>query len=204
MMYIRGTGTVKPFEVYTTYLALKRHFSSSYDYFKYRGKTRCSESSFYSRKDRYFFERMSRKLSDEEVKLYFLSCFLATDNPSSIWVGEIMRTGENNFRELVKRHQSMSYIFTQECEAIFSEHKLPEAFDATMGHPPILKGYLRGEVSIETLVILEMIFGFSKNLDRKLKDPVWDIVCMKMKKYRPFLNIELDKFKKILRNIVYV
>ena len=202
---MRVKTKLAPFEVYTTYLALKRHFTSNtYNYFKYRGKTRTSTNSFNKRKDKYVFEKLSRKYGDEEIKLYFLASFVYSDAPASVWVGDIIRVGEKQFQQLIKTHQSLSYLFTQECEAIFSQHKLPEAFDATMGHPPILKGYLRGEVSIETLVILEMVFGFSKNLDRKLKDPVWDIVCMKMRKYRPFLNIELDKFKKILRNIVYV
>ena len=59
---------MSPYEVYTTYLALKKHFTDKkYDYHKYRGKTRTSKNAFNARRDRYFFEKMSRKLSDEEV-----------------------------------------------------------------------------------------------------------------------------------------
>ena len=52
---------VTPFECYKTYVAMKQHFTKDkYDYFKYGGKSRASATSFKGRKDRYFFERMSR------------------------------------------------------------------------------------------------------------------------------------------------
>ena len=39
---------------------------------------------------------------------------------------------------------------------------------------------------------------YSKKFDKKLLDPVWETVGMKIQKYKPFLNINVDKFKKIL------
>ena len=55
-----------PFEVYKSYLAFKNHFTKEkYDYFKYGGRSRASEKAFNKRKGRYFFERMSRKKSDD-------------------------------------------------------------------------------------------------------------------------------------------
>lgn len=51
-----------PFDCYKTYLALKNHFTkSSYDYHKYNKKTRASLQSFYKRKDRFWFEKLSRQ-----------------------------------------------------------------------------------------------------------------------------------------------
>ena len=41
------------FEAYKHYLALKLHFSSDYDYFKYNGKTNATQQSFEKRKDRF-------------------------------------------------------------------------------------------------------------------------------------------------------
>ena len=61
-----------PFDAYKTYLALKNHFSKpKYDYFKYAGKSRASIESFNKRKDRYWFERISRQKNDEEIKNFF-------------------------------------------------------------------------------------------------------------------------------------
>ena len=55
-----------PFDVYKTYLALKNHFSKpKYDYIKYAGKTRASIEAFNKRKDKYWYEKLSRQKTDE-------------------------------------------------------------------------------------------------------------------------------------------
>ena len=48
------------------------------------------------------------------------------------------------------------------------------------------------------MVILDVMLKYSKKFDKKLLDPVWETVGMKIQKYKPFLNINVDKFKKIL------
>ena len=195
---------MSPYDVYTTYLAMKKHFTDSkYDFFKYNGKTRSSVSAFNKRRDKYFFERMSRKLSDDEIKMYFIANFVATDNPSAVWVGEIIQSGEKRYTELSKKYQSLTYTFSQECRELFDEMELPQLFDCKNGHPPILKKYLAGEVSIETLSILDLVFSFTSKLDKKLSDPVWETVSMKVRKYKPFINIDVSKCKKILREFIY-
>ena len=146
---------------------------------------------------------MSRKLSDDEVKMYFIANFVATENPSAVWVGEIMQSGERHYKELSKKYQSITYTFSQECSTLFGEHTLPELFDTSRGHPPILKKYLGGEISVETLTILDIIFGFCDRIDKKLTDPVWETVSFKVKKYRPFINIDIGKCKTILRGLIH-
>ena len=37
---------------YKTYLAIKQHFTSNYDYKKYNGKVKATEESFLKRRDR--------------------------------------------------------------------------------------------------------------------------------------------------------
>ena len=195
---------MSPFEVYKTYLALKKHFSDKgYCYIKYNGKTRTSEKAYLARTDRYWFERLSRKLSDDEIKMYFISNFVATDNPSSMWIGEIIRSGERNYLELQKRHQSLTYMFQQECSSLFDSYKLDQVFDCKRGHPPALKSYLAGDISIETLVILDKVFQYTQKVDKKLTDPVWETISNKIKKYTPFLQINMSKCKTILRDMIY-
>lgn len=195
---------MQPYEVYTTYLAMKKHFTDAkFDFFRYNGKTKASISAFNKRRDKYFFERMSRKLSDDEIKLYFIANFVATENPSAVWVGEIMQSGERNYTELSKKHQSITYTFKQECSDLFDEYTLTDVFNAKRGHPPALKKYLAGDISIETLTILDIIFGFCSKVDKKLADPVWETVSFKVKKYRPFLNIDMVKCKNILRELIH-
>ena len=195
--------TVSPFETYQHYLSLKNHFTNpKYDFFKYGAKTRASITSFNKRKDKYWFEKTSRKYSDKEVVDFLVSNFTATDNPQNLWIGEIINSGERNYSEWMKRQQSLTYLFKEQSNELLSENELESLFNCTKGHPLILKKFLSGSVSLETLTIFDKVFHFSKNFDKKLDDPVWESVSLKLKKYSPFLNIDMFHYKKILRDII--
>jgi len=194
---------VTPFETYQHYLSLKNHFTNpKYDFFKYGAKTRASITSFNKRKDKYWFEKTSRKYSDKEVVDFLVSNFTATDNPQNLWIGEIINSGERNYAEWTKRQQSLTYLFREQSSELFSENKLDDVFNCSKGHPPVLKMFLGGKISLETLVIYDKIFLFGNKFDKKLLDPVWESVSLKLKKYNPFINIDIFKFKQILREIV--
>ena len=194
---------VTPFETYQTYLSMKSHFTNKrYDFFKYGGKSRATMSSFNKRKDKYWFEKTSRKFSDQEVVDFLLSNFVSTDNPQNLWIGEIINSGERNYADWMRRKQSLTYLFKEQVEKLIYENNLEEVFDCSKGHPPLLKKYLGGEISLETLTILEKVFSFVENFDKKLKDPVWETVSLKVKKYIPFLNINVFHYKKILKEVI--
>ena len=194
---------MSPFETYQTYLSMKSHFTNSkYDFFKYSGKSRSTLTSFNKRKDKYFFEKTSRKYSDKEIVDFLVSNFVATDNPSNLWIGEIINSGERNYQEWMRRQQSLTYLFKEQSEELFSQIKLEDALSCSKGHPPVLKKFLGGNLSIETLCIYDKIFLFVKKFDKKLLDPVWETVSLKIKKYNPFINIDVFHYKKILRCIL--
>ena len=194
---------VTPFETYQHYLSLKNHFTNpKYDFFKYGAKTRASVTSFNKRKDKYWFEKTSRKYSDKEVVDFLVSNFTATDNPQNLWIGEIINSGERNYAEWMKRQQSLTYLFKEQSNELFSENELESVFDCSKGHPTVLKKFLSGTISLETLVIYNKIFLFGSNFDKQLLDPVWETVSLKLKKYSPFLNIDVFQYKKILRTII--
>ena len=193
-----------PIDVYKTYLAFKNHFTKqSYSYFKYSGKSRASVQAYNNRKDRYFFERMSRKKTDDEIKQDFLANFVECDDPDRLWIGEIISAGEDNLKSWMKRSQTMSYMFKTEVEVFVSKENFQQLFSIKgQSHPEVLKKYLQGALSIETMVILDIILGYVKNFDKKLEDPVWTTVSLKIKKYKPFLNIDVEKYKSILKEQV--
>lgn len=194
---------VTPFETYKHYLSLKNHFTNpKYDFFKYGAKSRASITSFNKRRDRYWFERASRKYSDEEVVDFLVSNFIAADNPQSLWIGEIINSGERTYADWMKRQQSLTYLFREQSNELFSEAKLDDVLSCSKGHPPILKKFLSGKISLETLVICDKIFSFTKEFDKKLLDPVWETVSLKIKKYSPFLNIDVQRYKNIVKEIV--
>ena len=193
-----------PFDAYRCYLSMKNHFTKDkYDYHKYRGKSRATVQSFYKRKDRFWFEKLARNKSDQEVVEFFVSNFITCTDPGKLWIGEMIKDGEGRYTEWKKRNQSLSYVFKEETESLFSDGNFDSMFamDGTR-HPQILKEYLRKNISIETLVILDKILGFRENFDSHLKDPVWETVSMRIKKYSPFLNIDVQRYKQILKRVV--
>ena len=194
---------VTPFETYRTYLSMKSHFTNpKYDFFKYGGKSRATMASFNKRKDKYWFEKTSRKYSDEQVLDFLLANFVNADTPQNLWIGEIINSGERTYAEWMRRKQSLTYLFREQLNELLLENKLDEVFNCSKGHPLLLKKYLGGEISLETLTILEKVFSFVKNFDKKLDDPVWESVSLKIKKYNPFLNINVFQYKKVLRELI--
>jgi len=192
-----------PFDCYKTYLAFKNHFTKiSYDYHKYCGKSKATLESFYKRKDRYFFEKTSRQKSDKEVENFFIANFALCDDPHSLWIGDIIRNGNQNYLEWQKRIQGLKYRFKEETEKLFSKNKLDDIFDCTKGHPILLKSFLSKNTSLETMVIYDDIFFYSKNFDKKLLDPVWKLVSMRIKKYKPFINIDVFEYRRIVKEVV--
>ena len=123
-------------------------------------------------------------------------------DPATMWIGEMIREGEVRYTDWKKKVQSLSYTFKGEIDTLFENKQVDEIFDCSSGHPPILRSYLRGDTSLETLVICDRIFEYRKNFDKRLNDPVWETVSRKIKKYKPFLNIDVPKYRKILKKVV--
>lgn len=193
-----------PFDCYKTYLALKNHFTKdNYDYHKYCGKTRASLDSFYKRKDRFWFEKISRQKDDKEVENFFVANFVSCDDPQSLWIGEIMREGEERYKQWMRKVQSLTYLFKEEVQTVLTAKEFDSMFEVVdHRHPRILKEHLQGKLSLETMLILDKILGYKNNFDKKLDDPIWKFVSMKMKKYSPFINIDVFRYKKILKECI--
>jgi len=193
-----------PFDCYKIYLALKNHFTrDSYDYHKYGGKTRATVDAFYKRKDRFWFEKMCRKKTEKEVEDFFVANFVSCSDPQTLWIGDLMKSGDSNYKEWKKRVQSLSYVFKGEVESHMSGNNFDTMFFIKGGrHPQLLKEHLQGHLSLETMLILDRILGYKNNFDKKLDDPVWKVTSTRMKKYSPFLNIDVFHYKKILKDLI--
>ena len=193
------TTRMTAFDCYKTYLAIKQHFTQpAYDYFRYYGATSASMTSFNRRKDKYFFEKMSRQKTESEIKEYFVANFVYPSNPQSVWIGEIIKEGENNYNTWLKINQSLAYYYKEDLEILFNTEDFKSVMECR-GHPILLKKYLSGRINLETLVIMNKILNFVPYFDNKLKDPVWETVSLKIKKYTPFLNINVFSCQKMLK-----
>ena len=95
---------------------MKLHFTNDkFDFFQYDGKVNhAKEEHTNNDQDFYFFETIARKLTDQEVKEYLLASFVLADDSSKVWIGDIKRTGRDNWMVWQKQLQSRSYNFEQD------------------------------------------------------------------------------------------
>jgi hypothetical protein len=184
------------FETYREYLALKNHFSKpDYDYFKYKGKVRVNENSFNARKDKIFFQKLAKHPDVQN----FLIANLSKDEKA--WIRELAYSedAEKTYKDWLKRTQSLTYVVKNELSFLNPEFNLNFQVPSDNNHPPLLKSYLGGFVSLETLCILLDLTGAKKHWDKKMEyDLVYDSIKNKIEKYTPFIKYDKEKMKKLI------
>jgi len=186
-------STKDAFSHYVFYLAVKRHFTSSYDYFKYNGKVTSSSHSFETRNDKFFFYRLSKEPDGKEI------IFANILNNPNIWVGELVEDkAKEVHQEWKKKIDTLSYVFRTDLGELDFDDINKDIL--TKGeHPRLLKLYMMKRVNIETLIILDDLMGFFPYWNKNISDNIiWPDINMKCKKYQPFLSYEKTKMRKIV------
>ena len=189
---------MEPIDVYLMYCAMKAHFGNTdYDFITYKGKSRVSRDSFYKRKDRFFFVKLSRKYKEyNEIRDYFISNFIKDRN------GYISSFNNENYENWKIRRYSFYGIFSEEIKPFVKEFN--PLFEVKKSeHPKLMKEFLGGRLSLETLIVLDELVKFTKKWNQKLKD---DIVWLDLKKimndYKRFLTIDKNKYRIQLLNLI--
>lgn len=194
-----GTG----FAAFALYNALKTHFtSSSYDYFRYNGKTNVSKDTFMKRKDKYSFYKLSRKYSLEELRNFFVANFIYG---SSTWVGEMTGPdGEDVYKKWQKTNQSLAYVFNEDVVKLVENGPPDEMLKVVDGqHPFLLTQAMSGSIKVETMAILNDMMKFFPMWNKKITDDIiWPNVRLKCEKYTPFIQYDKTKFKSILKDAI--
>ena len=191
------------FEVYKIYLAVKLHFTSkarSYDFHRHLGKTTARLETFTKRRDRYFFHKLSKSYNNITIVDYFVSNFVTNTN---LWVGDIIgKTGDDNYKQWSKKIEALHYYYEQDIDYILEQdYKFDDLFKSVNGqHPPILKMFLSKKINFETVLILDEILSFTKQLNKNINEKVlWPKLYDRMIRYKSFLNYNLTKYKMTLK-----
>lgn len=193
------------FDAYKVYLALKQHFTSNYDYFKYNGKVRAGEESFLKRNDRFFFRKLSKKYDKEELIEFYVSNFIISNN----WVGNLVsQESEDNYVQFKKRRESLSYHFDNELRWLVDHcrdrdlelNKLLLVEDGN--HPLLLKLLLQKKISIETIIIMDGVLKFIRYWNARLDDIVWEEKKQLISNYRQFLSYDKFSYRKKLKETI--
>jgi hypothetical protein len=190
-------------KAYSRYQALKLHFTSDYDFVKYQGKIRTiSEEAFLKRKDQYFFRKIERKYNDEELTNFFVSNFISQAGVR--WVGEMNGPeSEKVYLNWQKRMEAFSYCLKQDLQYIEDNVDKPRYVLKTNGeHPQLLKLYLGGKIAAETVIAFDMVIDTLNSWNSIIEDTiVWPEVYRQLSKYKPFVKIEKDTVKKVMRDV---
>lgn len=184
------------FETYLKYIALKQHFTSDYDYFKYRGKTNANRAAFEKRKDRYSFDKLSKRHKDIEG---FIAYNLFLDE--STYVRDLLEDkAEKHYAEWRRRIESLGYTFKNDLS------KLSGSLDDNLacvdgGYPRLFVEYKRQHISPETPIIFNKVLGVFPVWRKQVEDKVlFPDSLNKLEKLQPFLNIDTMKYKKIMQD----
>jgi hypothetical protein len=178
------------------YRALKLHFTTDYDFNKYKGKVKYTLAQFDKNPHKYVYEKLAKKFGDEDLKKFFIANFLQNEN---VWVQDLLsQEAYENFVKYNTKSQSLSYMFEGELISIFNEDNHKLLFKSKMDDLPLLlKKMLRNEVSLETVLIMNEFLHFLPKWEENIKDEfVWPKVKLKLFKYRSFLVYDKSKFKK--------
>lgn len=187
-------STQAAFEIYIYYLALKRHFTTDYDFFKYNGKVKASQQAFENRKDKFQFYKLSKR---KDAKEFILANMIYEP---TLWIGDLLdnEKAEEVFTEWIKRQQTLSYVFKNDLS------ELNDDFNSNLlvndgQHPRLLQLYNMRRVNVETLVIIDDLVHNFSYWERKIADPIiFPSINKFVGKVRPFIRYDKSKMKAIL------
>ena len=182
---------MEPIDVYLMYCAMKAHFGKTdYNFIKYGGKSRVSRNSFFKRKDRYFFVKLSKKYKTENViRNYFVANFMMEQR------GYVANFNDENYEKWQNRQNNFHDIFTNEIQPMIQDFN--SLFEIKKSeHPKLMKEYLGKRISLETLIILDELVEYSKKWNEHLKDDIlWPDLKKLMNNYKWFLTFDKKQYR---------
>tara|TARA_B110001454_G_C12683775_1_gene419275 strand:+ start:428 stop:1009 length:582 start_codon:yes stop_codon:yes gene_type:complete len=182
---------MQPIDVYLMYCAMKAHFGKTdYNFIKYGGKSRVSRNSFFKRKDRYFFVKLSKKYKTEnEIRNYFIANFMMEQR------GYVANFNDENYEKWQNRQNNFHDIFTNEIQPMIQDFN--SLFEIKKSeHPKLMKEYLGKRISLETLIILDELVEYSKKWNEHLKDDIlWPDLKKLMNNYKWFLTFDKKQYR---------
>ena len=157
---------------------------------RYEGKTRIKRDSFYKRKDRFFFVRLSKKYTKrEDIQNYLIANFIREP------IGYVARFSDKVYEEWLYKRQNFYTIFTDEIRPLVNEFQ-PLFEVKSNSHPKLLQEYLGKRVSLETLIILNELVSYVDTWDKEMaEDFIWGDLKKLMNNYKGFLTIHTERYR---------
>ena len=187
---------IDPFDSYKLYNALKLHFESDYDAIKYNYKTRVNASSFFKRRDKYYFAKLAKN-HPKDLKEFYVSQFI---NDIKYVRDMTDPTAKANYLEYRRIHESIHRVFEKDINTLVDNDfdNLMESVDNQT--PLVIRKWMEEDITLETIVILNSMTGFVLREGKKITETIlWPDVSRKILKYSPFVNFKKDKCLNIIK-----
>ena len=144
---------------------MKSHFTNrKYDFFKYGGKSRATVTAFNRRKDKYWFEKTSRKYSDGQIVDFLLANFVTSTNPENLWIGEIINSGERKLLRVDENSTEFNLLVQRTIREIAIRERLRRSIQLLQGTPNNIKETLGWRTKLRNLGNLRKDLFFRKKL----------------------------------------
>ena len=191
------------------YHSIRLHFSSNYDFFKYRGKTG-KFGNLDKKRGKNFIFRLEKKYGDEFAN--FLVCMFTYHDKNDWRLDQFIGVeNEKIYDHWKSKMTSLPYYFEQDLNFL-KDLNVPfnDMFKCTVikngikskSHPLILKHYIKEDINLETLIVIDIVLGYFQHWDKSMEnDFMWKDLHFKIKKYKPFLTISKERYKKILKKV---
>lgn len=181
-------------------MAIKLHFTSEkYDVFEMGGRVSGSRATFERRNDRGLFEKLARKFKTDQEFIQFLVANFAYGHKNVVYSSE----SDEYYETWLKRKESRTRHFQMELDSIINHLEMnrlssDKLYSVDDGMPELLKLYLGGKVSIETMVILQNFEDYLSKWEPLIM--LWHDSFLTIRKCTGFVKYDKIKLQSIHNN----
>jgi hypothetical protein len=129
---------------------------------------------------------------------FFVANFSSGDKYGGLHTEE----SDQVYQDWRKRTQRLRYQFKSDISKLLDASDLDQLFMVEDGQNPIiLTMYYRGDISLESFVIMNQVLNFVPQFDRQIEDDImWPETRNLCLKYVSFLDVDVKVFREILKN----
>ncbi len=197
--------TVHGYHVFQLFQSLRLHFlTDSYDYFKYRGKTKSREDRFNERPDRFTFHRLAKLYPlESDIELFLVANFLV--KPQSTVFDLLGHEATEQYLHRRRVIESLAYTVQEDYQFLRATYGSLNAWLKVPAHdsPPLLIAYRRQQVSLETLIVLNRLCGFLPRWTQQITETIqWPLNLRQLTKYESFLVLDKEVYRTQLQTFL--
>lgn len=192
---------INSFQSYKLYLVLVNSFKKGFDPVKYSWKIKVSQNQFEKRKDKFFFEKISKNFDIHQQQQIFMVNLLANSNQ---WIGDMLDQDSIIFyRKYISRFNDLSILFKEDLQNLIlfckSKNKqFKELFVFENQEPMIFKLLQNDQISYETFILLDQYFNIIEELDKQ-NNFIWEQYSTRIKAYKNLFLVNKKEVVDILK-----